>query len=333
MRPTNHRPILPSLLLCFIGLLSALTTAQNTTTTTTSNPGLKRGISWIGTNSASEDNSLFTANNTPITWYKSWSPYPIREDSFSSLDFAPMIHGLNDLEGDIDVIRRMKYEHVLTFNEPDGDTSGGGTDISPHDAAVAWAEIVKLRDEKTRGGGGKKISTPATVGNFVGFDWLQKWNESCWEMYEDVGGCEFDFVAAHWYGGFEGLAGWMGQLHEAYPDKVIWVTELAMPQPATVGEVQDMMERSLAFLDQTEWIERYAWFGGFRTDEANGYTGDVVALFDKGGGLTELGALYMGGEERGFEVGETASESAAVRWRVGLLSFGLLVVMLWLGLI
>lgn len=230
-----------------------------------------------------------------------------------------MIHSLDNLDGDIASIRGLrgrdgKAVNVLTFNEPDGDTAGGGTAISAGDAAEAWEKVVALRSDERR------ISSPATTGSPHGFEWLQAWNASCWERYEDVG-CEFDFVAAHWYGAFDGMASWLGQLHEAWPDKEVWVTEFALPQPASEGEVVGMMNQSLGWMDETEWVARYAWFGAFREDEANGWTGGVVSLFDDEGGLTELGSLYMGGEKRGFEVGESAGgENAA--GRAGLRSSG-----------
>ena len=46
-------------------------------------------------------------------------------------------------------------------------------------------------------------------------------------------------------------------------------------------------------------MERYAWFGTFRGDQANGYVGENVAFFDNGGGLTDLGSWYAGGSGTG----------------------------------
>jgi hypothetical protein len=61
-------------------------------------------------------------------------------------------------------------------------------------------------------------------------------------------------------------------------------------------------------LDSLDYVERYAWFGAFRSDDANEWTGDGVALFDDDGGLTELGALYMGD---GYEEGQKGEGSGA----------------------
>ena len=107
------------------------------------------------------------------------------------------------------------------------------------------------------------------------------------------------------------------RLHEAWPDQKIWVTEMALPQPADEEEVLGMMNQSLRWMDETGWVERYAWFGAFRDDEANSWTGDVVSLLDDDGGLTELGSVYMGGEAEGFPVGKSEQGVAAglkVQW-------------------
>ena len=101
------------------------------------------------------------------------------------------------------------------------------------------------------------------------------------------------------------MASWVGTLHALYPEKEIWLTEFALPQMDEEVTVA-MMNQSLPFLDQLEWVSRYAWFGAFRRDDANEWTGDGVSMFDKDGGLTQAGAVYAGGEGRGFEVGESA---------------------------
>ena len=76
-------------------------------------------------------------------------------------------------------------------------------------------------------------------------------------------------------------------------------------------------------------MERYAWFGAFRADDANEWTGDGVALFDGEGGLTELGALYLGGEGNGFVEGQKGEGGAGgVRANVGVLFFCLVMLVL-----
>ncbi|KAH9870220.1 hypothetical protein J1614_007143 [Plenodomus biglobosus] len=290
-----------------IALVTSTTLAQDS----------KRGFAFIGDTHAS-DNQLLTSNS-PLTWYYNWSPYPNTDLIPSdSLEFIPMIHGIDatqdsQTEGIIKGLPSSST-HLLTFNEPDGTTSSGGSSISPEEAARAYMDYVVPFRTGESGGRNWKISHPSTTGSGNGLEWLRSFNESCYEI-DSENGCPADFVAAHWYGEFAGLAGWLGTLDEFYntnstrsePLK-IWVTELGLPQQSADATVA-MMNQTLPYLDNLTYVERYAWFGAFRTDDANAWTGDGVALFDDNGGLTDLGALYMGG---GYEHGQKGKgESAA----------------------
>ncbi|KAH7109612.1 glycosyl hydrolase catalytic core-domain-containing protein [Dendryphion nanum] len=295
------------------------------------NRNTKRGIAYMGTHA--NDNALLLSRNTPLSWYYNWSPYPPTSQipQNSPLEFVPLIHGLDGARSSrtSEVINSLpsSSQHILSFNEPDGTTDSGGSSIKPEDAARAYIDhIVPYRN----GNGRKwKISHPSTTGSPMGLEWLRKFNESCYKI-DSTNGCPTDFIAAHWYGAFDGLAAWLGTLDEFYntntsQDLKIWVTEWALPQADTRATVA-MMNQSLPYLDRLDYVERYSWFGAFRTDDANEWTGDGVALFDDDGGLTELGALYMGGNANGFSKGQKGNggESAAMSLGVhGGLLFGL----------
>ncbi|KNG44453.1 glycoside hydrolase family 128 protein [Stemphylium lycopersici] len=286
----------------------------------------KRGFAFIG-DSHQSDNELLTSDSSPLSWYYNWSPYPNSDlIPAGTIEFVPMIHGIDATEDDQTerVIRGLpeSSKHLLSFNEPDGSTGSGGSSISPEDAAQAYIDyVVPFRNGDS---GGRKwlISHPSTTGSPNGLDWLRRFNESCYDIDPEKG-CPADFVSVHWYGAFDGLAGWVGTLDEFYntnstrdqPLK-LWITELALPQQDDDNTVA-MMNQTLPYLDGQENVERYAWFGAFRTDDANEWTGDGVALFDDDGGLTELGALYMGD---GFEEGQKGEgeEDAASGLRVSI---------------
>jgi hypothetical protein len=286
----------------------------------------KRGFAFIG-DSHQTDNELLTSDSSPLSWYYNWSPYPNSDlIPADTIEFVPMIHGIDATQDDQTerVIRGLpeSSKHLLSFNEPDGSTGSGGSSISPEDAAQAYIDyVVPFRNGDS---GGRKwlISHPSTTGSPNGLDWLRRFNESCYDI-DSENGCPADFVSVHWYGAFAGLAGWVGTLDEFYntnstrdqPLK-FWITELALPQQDD-DETVAMMNQTLPYLDDQENVERYAWFGAFRTDDANEWTGDGVALFDDDGGLTELGALYMG---NGFEEGQKGQgeEDAASGLRVSI---------------
>ncbi|KAL8364788.1 hypothetical protein RB595_003861 [Gaeumannomyces hyphopodioides] len=289
----------------------------------------KRGLAHVGNNHES-DNRLMGSNTSEISWYYTWSRNEARAVSSSSsntLRFVPMVHSLHDasspdLRSSLDRLPATST-HLLAFNEPDGEQHTGGSDAGPRDAARAYIDhIAPLRDGGGGGGRRWRVSHPAVTGSPRGLDWLRAFNRSCYELDRDRG-CPADFVAAHWYGDQHGLRGWLAQLRDFYTDDSsaapaggrgaggvgpadlkVWVTELGLPQ-ADGAATLAMMRESLAHLDGEGWVEAYAWFGAFRAHEANAWTGDGVALFDDRGALTDVGAMYLGGEDRGFRAGMT----------------------------
>lgn len=287
----------------------------------------KRGFAFIG-DSHAPDNKLLSSDSSPLVWYYNWSPYPNTDlIPTGSLEFIPMIHGIDATEDSTTegVIRGLDKSstHLLSFNEPDGTTGSGGSSISPEDAAKAYIDYVVPFRNGSKGGRNWKISHPSTTGSPNGLEWLRSFNSSCYDI-DSENGCPTDFVAVHWYGA-DGLAGWLGTLDEFYnanstndANLKLWVTEMGLPQESADATVA-MMNQTLPYLDSLDYVERYAWFGAFRTDDANEWTGDGVALFDDDGGLTELGALYMGG---GFKEGQKGEGSGA-----GMLSVNLAAVL------
>ncbi|KAF1995744.1 glycoside hydrolase family 128 protein [Amniculicola lignicola CBS 123094] len=279
----------------------------------------KRGLASLGSTHTS-DNSLLGSPSSPLFWYYNWSPYPLNAPSqtaITALEFVPLIHGIYGAEDSqtSTAINSLPStsKHLLSFNEPDGTTDSGGSSIEPEDAARAYIEhIVPYRTSNRKW----LISHPSVTGSPRGLEWLRQFNESCWEIDEE-NGCPTDFIAAHWYGAYDGLTGWLSQLDEYYKngtaseqDLKIWITELALPQQSE-QETVNMMNVTLPYLDELDYVERYAWFGDFRRKDADEWAGDNVAMFDDDGGLTALGALYLGGEANGFEEGQEGKGEGA----------------------
>ncbi|KAK8100878.1 glycoside hydrolase family 128 protein [Apiospora kogelbergensis] len=285
----------------------------------------KRGVAYQdGAHKA--DNRLLFSPESPVAWYYTWSLWPAPEageGDGNNVEFLPLVHSTNDLSSQdkADAFRKQldglpkSSTHLLTFNEPDGDTGSGGSAIEPEDAARVYMD----RIAPLRSGDGRtwNISHPSVTGSPRGLDWLRRFNESCWDL-DRKQGCPTDFVAVHWYGEFEGLSGWLDTLHGFYNSTSssekqqlkFWVTEMALPQQDDEATLR-MMNQTLPYLDGLDYVDGYAWFGAFRKGEkANEWTGDQVSLFDKKGGLTELGSLYLssGGPDHkdggGFEPGK-----------------------------
>ncbi|KAF7550908.1 hypothetical protein G7Z17_g5394 [Cylindrodendrum hubeiense] len=299
---TNHRNI--GAYCCFFSLLLSFVYGI-------SDSPSKRGLASNGDDHDS-DTQLLVSENSTISWYYTWSLWP-SELINGSIPFVPLIHGLDDAS-DSDLVSRLddlpaSSTRLLTFNEPDGETDTGGSSISAKDAAKSYmSHIAPLRDTTSSRSRTWNISYPSVTGSTRGIDWLRSFNETCFDISDD--GCPMDFVAVHWYGDYPGLESWLETLQEFYnetnPDASYWITEMALPQQDEEATFS-MMNNSLNYLDSLDYVEGYAWFGAFRADEANDWTGDSVSLLDDDGELTKIGALYLGGEERGFEEGSSSS--------------------------
>ncbi|KAL2207189.1 hypothetical protein CC79DRAFT_1332991 [Sarocladium strictum] len=285
--------------------LLALSTLLTTATAS------KRGLALISSTPDS-DIEFLTSNDSAISWYYTWSPYA-HPAVHSSVEFLPLLHGVDAASDDnlISILDRTPEtsKHLLTFNEPDHGKDDGGSDISPKDAAKAYIEhIVPLRTSKD-GERTWNISHPSVTGSEKGLEWLRDFNYSCYDI-DPEDGCPTDFIAVHYYGAFPGLAGWLGALREFYNDTYsdsddippIYITEMAFAGEDEEANVA-MLNESMQYLDEQDWVEGYAWFGAFRKDDANGWTGDGVSMLEDDGGLTELGSEYLGGEDNGFEEG------------------------------
>lgn len=276
-----------------------------------SNDTSKRGIAYI-VDGHSADYNLLLSSKSPLNWYYTWKPTTAPKEIFwgdreDTIEFVPTIHNNTKLDADLVALASLpeSSKYLFTFNEPDGTFETGGSDLSPQDAARDYiAKIVPLRNRF-------KISHPTTTGSQRGFQWLQDFNTACWAI-DPENGCPTDFVVVHWYGDFLGMTSWIGQLAAWYQGSKVglqgelkmWVTELGVPGAPTDANLAVMSE-TLPYLDSLDYVDRYAWFGIFRPDGANNWTGAGLSLFENDGGLSTLGAMYVGD---GFVAGMKGQE-------------------------
>lgn len=229
--------------------LAALTFIPLSQATTTSS---KRGLIYIS-NSKHESDDQIWSSTTDLTWYYNYGLNPSEQLSSSKLQFVPMLWGAPSSTEDTTFLDGVKAQiaagtpipSVLTFNEPDGSKKTGGSDVAPSLAASTWIrEIEPLRKL------GIKVGAPAVTGSPQGMMWLQKFFTSC------DGGCKPDFLAVHWYGNFEGMASYMGQITAAYSNiSEVWVTEYALAH-ASLKDSEAFYNQSAALLDRTEYVFR-----------------------------------------------------------------------------
>ncbi|KAK3724499.1 hypothetical protein LTR37_001123 [Vermiconidia calcicola] len=269
----------------------------------------KRGLIYIYNSDNTDDDHIWDAASSDLTWYYNYSPYRTDGLDHSTLDFVPMLWGEPNTgdQGFYDAVESqinsgMDITHVLGFNEPDG-CEGGGSCVDAKTAARLWLdEIEPLKKH------GVKLGAPAVRGFSEGVKWYNDFLSHC------DGRCTIDFLPLHFYGDFAGLAGYVGGMSAAYEGMPIWVTEFAHPD-TSLEETHAFYNQSSAFLDETSYIKRYSWFGSFRSDVANDYVGPNVAMLEPDGELTDIGAWYLGHPaEWEPPKSEAAFSSGLFRW-------------------
>lgn len=185
------------------------------------------------------------------------------EDPANDMTFYNTVKGL--------VSQGFNISYVLGFNEPDGCASGGSC-VTAATAAQVW----KKQFEPLKRDFGIKLGAPAVTGAPTGFTWLQNFFTECAALVQSSGNstsnetsCEVDFIPAHWYGNFEGLASHLGQVNGTYPNiSATWVTEFAYAD-GTLEQSESFANSSFEYLDRISYMQRYSYFGAFRSDVSN----------------------------------------------------------------
>jgi hypothetical protein len=191
-------------------LLLAAASASLTSAQATFPASSKRGLVFVPSNDHPSDNQIWVENGSDLTWYYNYNADPsttYNNRTQSEFEFVPMLWSngttfLADIKAQIKGGRNIT--HVLTYNEPDGPASTGGSNIDPVYAAKNWiSQIEPLRELGIRTG------APAVTGSPGGFTWLAAFFAACAAQGTN---CTADFFPVHWYGNFEGLASHLGQV-------------------------------------------------------------------------------------------------------------------------
>jgi hypothetical protein len=193
-------------------LLASVATAADSTY----RDSAKRGLVFVPSNKGHvADNQIWVEQGSDLSWYYNYGPTPSATYSNRTqeeFEFVPMLWSAATSDFGTTVKNLVsggrKITHVMGFNEPDGESSTGGSGMSPDSAAASWiSEIEPLRKM------GIKAGAPAVTGSQRGIEWLQNFFSAC----HDAGtNCTADFFPVHWYGDFGGLASHMGQIAAGY---------------------------------------------------------------------------------------------------------------------
>lgn len=195
-----------TLLSTFLSLRFALAQDDNSNAgTSLTSP--KRGLIYVKTEN-SKDNHFWT-NASDLTWYYNYESTPTSAIDHSQLQFVPMLWGASNNDNFASTVKGlvssgMNITYVLGFNEPDG-CSNGGSCVDTQTAVRMWKDQMEPLGKM-----GIKLGGPAVTNAETGFEWLQSFFTLC------NGECTVDFLPAHYYGNFEGLASHLGRVNATY---------------------------------------------------------------------------------------------------------------------
>jgi hypothetical protein len=177
---------------------------------------------------------------------------------------------------------------LLGYNEPDHHDPAVAAYIPPEAAAESWLELIKLRSSPDI-----KIVSPAVAADL-------SWLETFFSLLPSS--AKPDYLAIHVY--TTTFAAFQ-EIVQSYNDKFkmpIVITEMAMqsfdphvPPPASQQQVHDFMGQCTKWLDETEYIWRYAWFGACTDPFHLHGVHPFNRLMDNQGNLTPLGVQYVNG--------------------------------------
>ncbi|KAI0184174.1 F5/8 type C domain protein [Xylaria flabelliformis] len=264
----------------------------------------KRGLVFVPNKKTPEDNTIWDRDGSDLTWYYNYDPTPspaFADKSQSDFEFVPMLWGSIDDTSFLDSVNKLidggrNISHVLTFNEPDGSTQNGGSNVAPSKAAQVWVDNIIPLTEK-----GIKAGLPACTGGEGGIPWLQQFLGNCSQLISTDGdqkNCSYDFVGIHWYGNFEGLASHLGEYAAAFPNKTQWITEYNLDNQ-DLTTTQEFFNTSAEYFDRLDSVARYSYFGSFRSRDSN--VGPNAVMLNNDGQLTDIGSWYLGGTATGVK--------------------------------
>ncbi|KAJ7882232.1 glycoside hydrolase [Mycena olivaceomarginata] len=223
-----------------------------------------------------------------VPWYYNWKPEPSDDATGLSVEFVPMLWGKNQTETFSetinDTISALNVTTVLGMNEPQ---EPGQSNLTAAEGAHMWQQYLEpLRSRNIR------LGSPAPSGAPGSTEWLTNFLNECGQ------GCTVDFLVLHSYGtNATAFKEFLVNYHEVFKLN-IWVTEWACqnmqgPQnQCSMSDVTEFMQETQEFMNQMEWVERYAWYGAKTAADMHGVN-IKNAMMDTDGVINDLGRQYI----------------------------------------
>ncbi|KIO28848.1 glycoside hydrolase family 128 protein [Tulasnella calospora MUT 4182] len=207
----------------------------------------------------------------------SWSPW----STGPGCEWVPMLWSGKQIGDWNSQVAGKTFKNVLAFNEPE---ISGQSEMSVGEAVDLWNKYIKPMNARH--------GAPAVTTSPKGVAWIEDFMSQCGSN------CDIDFMCFHYYGmDPDDFIKTIKDLHTKF-NKPIWVTEWAcqnygsnQDKQCSLSTIKSFMAETQAFLDNTSYIERYAWFGALTEFPGNFNT--LNRLITTSGGITDLGRQYI----------------------------------------
>lgn len=258
----------------------------------------KRGIPWPWDNPASHFR-LYQAyiSSGQISWLFNWELW-VPGSLPSDVQWFPCVRTAGNSK-DVDAFltdiihnQGIKTDALLGFNEPEIPEQAN---LSVEAAVDLWKRVVIPAKTKF----GLRLGSPG-MSSDVGRS--KPWLSSFLDQLH--GEDEVDFLVVHWYGPhFADMRTFLEDMHQTYR-LPLWVNEFACSKmgdgEATIDEVEAFLHEALPWLDQCEWVERYAYFGNAQLRDVGSWVGRQSNFTEQAQGhqetdgrvLSRVGRLY-----------------------------------------
>ena len=254
--------------------------------------GGKRGVAFGGIPSLNVGSG--------VGWAWNWSPSATGLPK--GVDFVPIMNNMDQASdfpaAAASAVAAASYPALMGVNEPDMTTGGGGSALTPSQAAAAYQQYLMPFAGKGVKLGSPSVTSDNSTNSFLngvsassGLAYLSDFKAACT-------GCQVDFVCLHWYGS----AGASGQDQAtAFQDYVegaieyvqglfgagttVWITEFsALPtiDQDTSGINQAFIQQAVPYLESAAGVERYSYFAA-----------TPGLLTNSDGSLTSVGEAYV----------------------------------------
>jgi hypothetical protein len=239
----------------------------------------KRCLLWDWTNTrdhaAKIEQLNFAGPFSAVANWNAWVPPELK----GRLPFRPTVRTPAQVHGEEWAwVRDSAFDVVYFYNEPERQDG-----LGPGVAVRDWREHVL---PELRKGKGKKVVGPACASDEGGRAWLRAFLGAL--RQDELP----DFLGVHYYGTVASeAAAYIESMHNEWPTLPVVVNEVASIS-RDGNEVEKFTVELANWMDSTEWIYEYAFFGCM-AHVADGFVSPAAQLMDSEGTFTPLMTRLM----------------------------------------